>query len=207
MTAYRATISKEELATMPVDAFRGTIRVIDSVQQVDEAVAEIRRQTVLGFDTETRPSFSRGHVNKVALLQLSDENTAWLFRIQRTGLPVSLAAVLADPDVIKVGNAVGQDIATLCRVRPFAASSFVDLQQFTKQYGIQDNSLSKLSAIVLGFRLSKAQQLSNWENETLLPAQRLYAATDAWASLRIYQTLLAGDGRRIQPDAPEKENL
>ena len=200
-----STRSKEELAAMPVDAFHGTIRVIDSEQQVDGAVAEIRRQTVLGFDTETRPSFSKGHVNKVALLQLSDENTAWLFRIQRVGLPQSLANILADPAIIKVGNAVGQDIATLCRVRPFAASSFVDLQQFTKQYGIQDNSLSKLSAIVLGFRLSKAQQLSNWEREILQPAQRLYAATDAWASLRIYQTLLADDGGRIQPDAPEKK--
>lgn len=207
MTAYRETISKEELAAMPVDAFHGTIRVIDSVQQVDGAVEEIRRQTVLGFDTETRPSFSKGRVNKVALLQLSDENTAWLFRIQRVGLPPSLADILADPAIIKVGNAVGQDIATLCRVRPFAASSFVDLQQFTKQYGIQDNSLSKLSAIVLGFRLSKAQQLSNWESETLQPAQRLYAATDAWASLRIYQMLLAGDAGRIHPDAPEKSNV
>ncbi len=207
MTAYRETISKEELAAMPVDAFHGTIRVIDSVQQVDGAVEEIRRQTVLGFDTETRPSFSKGHVNKVALLQLSDGNTAWLFRIQRVGLPQSLADILADPAIIKVGNAVGQDIATLCRVRPFAASSFVDLQQFTKQYGIQDNSLSKLSAIVLGFRLSKAQQLSNWESETLQPAQRLYAATDAWASLRIYQTLLADDAGRIHSDAPLKSNV
>ena len=207
MTTYKATISKEELATMPVDAFHGTIRVIDTMQQVESAVAEIRRQTVLGFDTETRPSFSKGHVNKVALLQLSDENTAWLFRIQRVGLPPSLAEILADPAVIKVGNAVGQDIATLCRVRPFAASSFVDLQQFTKQYGIQDNSLSKLSAIVLGFRLSKAQQLSNWESEPLQLAQRLYAATDAWASLRIYQTLLADDAGQIQPDAPEKQNV
>lgn len=191
MTAYRESLSKEEALTYPVDAFHGVIKVIDTMEKLNAVMDEVRQNDLLGFDTETRPCFSKGHHNKVALLQLSSDTTAWLIRINRIGLPDCVKDVLADPAVIKVGNAVGQDITTLCRVSPFAASGFVDLQKFTEQFGIQDKALARMSAIVLGFRLSKAQQLSNWEAETLSGPQQLYAATDAWVCWRMYRKLSA----------------
>ena len=175
---------------MPVSAFPGTIHVIDTLERCAEVLPEVCQADLLGFDTETRPCFSKGRTNNVSLLQLSTDATAWLFRINRIGLPDRLAEVLASPHVLKVGNAVKQDVAALCRVHAFQPNAFVDLQQLTEQFGIVDNALSKLSAIVLGFRISKAQQLSNWEAETLSAPQRLYAATDAWVCWRIYRQLM-----------------
>ena len=191
MTEYKSVLSKEEALTYPVDAFHGVIKVIDTEEKVRAVMDEVRQNDLLGFDTETRPCFSKGHHNKVALLQLSNDTTAWLFRINRIGLPDCVKDVLADSGIIKVGNAVAQDIATLNRVSPYAASAFVDLQHYTEQFGIPDKALARLSAIVLGFRLSKAQQLSNWEADTLSGPQQLYAATDAWVCWRMYRKLSA----------------
>lgn len=189
--SYVATISKEELNAIPIHAFQGTIHVVERMDRFDAVMPELLQSTLLGFDTETRPSFTKGRVNSVSLLQLATDTTAWLFRVNKIGIPDALAEVLASPKVLKVGNAIQQDIATLCKVHRFQPSSFIDLQQYTEKFGIQDNGLSKLSAIVLGRRISKAQQLSNWENEVLLPPQQLYAATDAWVCYRIYQKLSA----------------
>jgi len=183
------SLENEELANYPTRSFNGQITVISDIKKVDEAVAYLSKCSVIGFDTETRPTFTKNHTNSVALMQLSDEKQAFLFRINLIGLPPSLTKLLADESIIKVGVAVHDDIKGLQKLSPFNPKNFIDLQTIARQLHIEAMGLRKLTPIALGFKISKRQQLSNWENVFLSRAQRQYAATDAWISLRIYQEL------------------
>jgi ribonuclease D len=144
----------------------------------------------LGFDTESKPSFKKGNTNHVSLLQLATSSNAYLFRLNKTGLPETLIKVLSNPKILKVGIAIRDDIRHLMALHQFKPDGFLELQAFVKQFGIENSGLSKLTGIILNFRISKSQQLSNWENEVLTQAQQLYAATDAWAAYEIYETLI-----------------
>lgn len=183
------SLENEELANYPTQSFNGQITVISDLKKVDEAVAYLSKCSVIGFDTETRPTFTKNHKNTVALLQLSDEKRAFLFRIKLIGLPTSLVQILTNETICKVGVAVHDDIKALQEIRAFTPKNFIDLQTIAKSLHIEAMGLRKLTPIALGFKISKRQQLSNWENIFLSKAQRLYAATDAWVSLRIYQEL------------------
>jgi len=192
---YRENISPEELKDFDLSWFRGQIVVVDNHRIFREVMPELRKEKVLGFDTETKPSFRRGHKNKVSLIQLSSGNLACLFRINRIGLPDDLTDLLADPGVIKAGVAIHDDIRFLKSVRRFTPDGFIDLQKFVKDFGITSSGLKKLSAIVLGFRISKQQQVTDWEAPELSEAQQLYAATDAWVCHEIYRKLTNGERR------------
>lgn len=189
---YQASIDSEVVAKLPLTLFEGKIEVIDAFgHEYDRAVRYLRHRHVIGFDTETRPVFTpHAPQNGVALLQLSSGSRAFLFRVHRIGLEDPLAAILADPKIIKVGAAVHDDIRGLQKIFPFEAAGFVDLQRICGEWGIQDKSVKKLTAIVLGKRISKTQQLSNWEAPKLSDAQKIYAATDAWICREIYFELL-----------------
>ena len=155
-----------------------------------EACEALARCKVIGFDTETRPSFTKGVANKVSLLQLSSEDQAFLFRLNRIALEKPLLQLLSSRKVIKVGAAVRDDLRALKQLRKFAPGGFVELQNLAPQFGITDKSLRKLGAIALRIRISKAQRLSNWEARQLTPAQQMYAATDAWIGRAIYMEFM-----------------
>lgn len=144
---------------------------------------------VLGFDTETRPSFKKGRKNKVSLIQLSNSEIACLIRINRIGIPDELVTILSNPGITKTGVAIHDDIRYLTGIRKFKPAGFIDLQGFVKEYGIQSSGLKKLAAIILGFRISKRQQVTDWEAIQLSEAQQIYAATDAWVCHQIYNKL------------------
>ncbi len=186
---FQENITKEELDTLPLKAFDGKISVIDDEKSYKQAIEELKNESIIGFDTETKPSFKRGQINKVALLQLSTDRKAYLFRINKIGLPNEIKNILADPDVFKIGVAIRDDIKTLQRVNQFAPAGFVELQEEVKEYGIHDFSLKKIAGIVLGVRISKSQRLSNWENVELSEAQQSYAATDAWIPFLVFRSL------------------
>jgi ribonuclease D len=188
---FSESITKEELKDLPLKQFDGNIMLIDNVAQVNEAVAYLEQQTLIGIDTETRPSFKKGKVNKVALLQLSTDSHAFLFRLNRIGLPDNLKELLQSKKILKPGIAIRDDIKGLQDLNNFVPEGFVELQEEVKGFGIQNFSLKKLTGIILGFRISKAQQLSNWEAPILTEAQQLYAATDAWAAMKIYENLFS----------------
>lgn len=186
---YPATISAEEIEKKDLSWFRGEIVLIDNISLFREVFPRLLHSPILGFDTETRPSFRKGRKNRVSLIQLANSEVACLFRINRIGIPDELAALLADPEVIKAGVAVHDDIRFLKKVNGFNPSGFVDLQKFVKEYGIENSGLKKLAAIVLGIRISKRQQVSDWEADQLTEAQQVYAATDAWVCHQIYNRL------------------
>jgi ribonuclease D len=186
---FQEYITREELDDLPLKAFEGEVVVIDQEEKLEAAVRYLSVQKMIGFDTETRPSFKRGQVNQVALLQLATAKMAFLFRINKIGLPAPLKGILANPEILKVGVAIHDDIKALQRISPFVPAGFVELQQEVKEYGINDFSLKKIAGIVLGVRISKSQRLSNWEADELTEAQQCYAATDAWISFRILHSL------------------
>ena len=183
-------------------SFPGKIYVIDSVgAEFNRAVTYLRAQKIIGFDTETRPCFSQSQPKTgVALLQLSGPDKAFLFRINKMGMHRRLCNLLANSNVIKVGAAIHDDIRGLQKHNGFTPSSFVDLQKIVWEWGIRDKSEKKMAAIILGFRISKTQQLSNWEAETLSESQLKYAATDAWVCRQMYLKLLSSEKSPLQEE-------
>lgn len=186
---YRESIDKLELAELPLIQFEGRITLIETKEDYQESVDYLSGQKLLGFDTETKPAFKKGVYNEVALLQLSTVDRAFLFRLNKIGLPNGLKAILENCAIQKIGVAIRDDIKALQKINNFNPGGFVELQDHVKDFGIQDFSLKKLSAIVLGFRISKSQRVTNWEASDLTEAQQIYAATDAWISHRIYESL------------------
>ena len=188
---YRPAISPEEIELLPLADFTGSIVVVERQGKLlDEAVNYLKHQKIIGFDTETKPNFHSGEKrNGVALLQLSGEDRAYLFRTCAMGLDDRVAAILSDSGIVKVGAAVRDDINGLRRITDLSPEAFVDLQSEVEEYGITDLSVKKMAAIVLGVKISKAQRLSNWEAKALTSAQSKYAAIDAWICREIYLTL------------------
>lgn len=182
-------ISKEELKEMPKAAFPGTIHVIQTENEAEKAIQYLFSQTIVGIDSETRPSFSKGQSHKVALLQISSEEYCFLFRLNHINLTPSLVRLLEDPSIIKVGLSLRDDFMMLHKRAPFKQQSCIDLQDYVGAFGIQDKSLQKIYGILFGEKISKSQRLSNWEIDVLSDAQKIYAATDAWSCLRIYNLL------------------
>lgn len=189
--AFQPTISNEQTAELPSAHFDGHITIVDSEEQFAAVCRDLAGQRIIGFDTETRPSFKAGVTNRVALLQLSTHERCYLIRLCRTKLHNSLLKILSNPNIIKIGADVAGDLRSLHVLRHFNERGFVDLQHMASHWGIEEKSLRKMSAIVLGQRVSKAQRLSNWEASTLTPQQQMYAATDAWVCISIYEKLMA----------------
>ena len=186
---FQPTIDNDSVAALPAARFDGRIIVVDSEEMVDAACQELERCDIIGFDTETRPSFRAGASYKVSLLQLSTPTTCFLFRLCRIRLSNRILKILGSRRILKIGADVTGDIRALHALREFKADGFVDLQNEASRWGIEEKSLRKLSAIVLGQRVSKAQRLSNWEARELTAAQLRYAATDAWICLEMYRRL------------------
>ena len=183
-------ISNEQTALLPAIEFRGEIRIVEQERDIAAACKLLAEQSVIGFDTETRPSFRPGVTFRVSLLQLATPKVCFLFRLNKIPLAKPILQLLEDKKVLKIGADVAGDLRSLRQIRHFRDGGFVDLQSIASEWGIGEKSLRKLSAIVLGQRVSKAQRLSNWEATTLTDKQQLYAATDAWVCTRIYEQLL-----------------
>ena len=199
------SIDSEQLKQLEFASFQGKIQVIDSIGfEFNKAISYLRAQKVIGFDTETRPCFSQDQPRYgVALLQLSGPGKAFLFRVNKIGMHRRLCRLLADKNIIKVGAAIHDDIRGLQKLNGFEPGGFVDLQKIVWEWGIRDKSVKKMSAIILGFRISKTQQLSNWEAEKLSEQQCRYAATDAWVCREMYLKLMKSEKNPLKED----ENL
>jgi ribonuclease D len=187
MVDIKSDIAKADIAQMPSELFSGRIIVIHSVNDVEKAVNYLKSFPIVGIDTETRPSFAKGKSYEVSLLQLSTEDTCFLFRLNYIGMPKVLVDLLQDGRQLKVGLSLRDDIMNLKRKHEFAPNGFLDLQQYVKEMGIEAQSLQKIYALLFGKKISKSQRLTNWEADVLTDRQKGYAATDAWACVRIYK--------------------
>jgi ribonuclease D len=170
--------------------YTGKIIVIYTTAEAEKAVDFLLTQPLLGLDTETRPSFSKGRHFKCALLQVATPSQCFLFRMNQIGMCPAIARLMADTKVTKVGLAWNNDLLSLRELGAFETGSFVDLQQLVREIGIEDQSLVKIYANLFGQRISKAERLSNWERDILKDSQKIYAAIDAWACIRIYEEVM-----------------
>jgi ribonuclease D len=193
INSFEQIITGEEILALPLASFPGEIIVIEDAKHVPGIVKTLKDLKILGFDTETRPAFKKGVIYEVALLQFATEERAFIFRLNKTGLPASLASLMADPSVIKAGAAIRDDIRSLQRLARFNPAGFAELQEMVKEHDILETGLRKMAAIVLGIQISKSQQVSNWERKELTDAQLIYAATDAWVCYEIYRRLTEAD--------------
>jgi len=186
---FQSEITKEEVAGLELIQYEGPISVIDSMASFKRKIDQIASHSILGFDTETRPSFKKGKVYPTSMIQLASIDQAWLLRVDRIGYPKQLLDLLSDEHTIKIGSGLNDDLRRLRSDFQFEPGGFLDLQRYVEAFNIQEKGLKKLSGIVLGRRISKSQQVSNWAADNLTEAQLRYAATDAWICLEIYNSL------------------
>lgn len=197
MTDFPKTIDKQTISALPKVTFPGRIFVIDTEDAARRAVDYLNTHVLVGVDTETRPSFRKGQSFKVALLQLSTADVCFLFRLNVIGLPDFLEDFLQN-DVLKVGLSLKDDFLMLRRrnKKDPRVGNWVELQDYVSHFGIQEKSLQKIYALLFGKKISKNQRLSNWEADVLSEGQKAYAATDAWACVRIFQFLEELKGKK-----------
>ncbi len=186
---YIHTITKEEIAKLSVEEFKGHIITIRTKEEADKAVDYLSIFPVVGFDTETRPSFKKGQHYIISLMQISTEDTCFLFRLNYIGIPESLKNFLKSDSNLKVGLSLRDDFGAIRKRADVELSNFLDLQKYVNQFGIEEASLQKIYAILFSKRITKGQRLTNWEADTLTEPQKKYAALDAWACLKIYNLL------------------
>lgn len=209
MKVIQDKYEKKKIPTLPKVLFEGRIIVVFTEREAEKAVDYLMRQSLLGFDTETRPAFKKGQNYQVALLQVATHDTCFLFRLNRIGLPDSIVRLLEDKTITKVGLSLQDDMRMLHLRRSFTPGTFVELQKEVKDIGIEDNSLQKIYANLFGGKISKNQQLSNWEAESLTEGQQRYAATDAWACVKIHEevTRMKREGGFVLERTPHQESL
>ncbi len=181
---------KSDIVALPRAVFDGRIFVINTEAEAEKAVAYLLGQDILGVDTETRPSFKKGQRHNVALLQVSTHDTCFLFRLNLIGMPPAIIRLLEDINVPKIGLSLHDDILSLHKRADFTPGNFIDLQQHVGELGVKDLSLQKLYANFFHKKISKTVRLSNWETDVLSDSQKTYAATDAWACIKIYEELM-----------------
>lgn len=182
-------ISDEEVKDLPKVGFTGEIEIIEDYHEQNRVASFLSDYRVIGFDTESRASFKKGVVNKVSLVQLSAGGKAFLIRVNKVKLSAGIIKIMESAEHIKVGVALNEDVREVLSLGKFTPAGFYDLQRVMSDFSIGELSLKKISAIVLGVQISKAQRLSNWEASKLTPAQEVYAATDAWVCEEIFKSL------------------
>jgi len=186
---FKTSIEKDEINKLEMLKFQGTIHLVTDTKEAISIASKLANEPILGFDTETRPSFKKGETYDVSLLQLSTEDDAYLFRLNKMDFPKELALLLADPKIVKAGVAVRDDIKSLQKLHPFKEESFCELQEFAKKLKVKNFGLRALCAIFLNYRLSKRAKITNWEQTPLTDAQLQYAACDAWVGLQVYKQM------------------
>ncbi len=182
-------ITKEEISQLPLKAFEGEIIVITDKEAAKKCALKLLNEKLLGFDTEAKPSFKKGEINNVCMIQLSTDTKAYIFRVHLFEIPDELIQIFESQDIIKAGAAIRDDIKDLQKLRSFIPKSFVEIQDSAKAIGSQNFGLKSMAALFLNFRISKSAKLTNWENTHLTTQQLIYAATDAWVGLKLHQAI------------------
>jgi len=179
-------ISKVEINELPLIQWDGPIRILNTAEDMRDAVAELASCTHLGFDTETRPTFKKGQYYPPALIQLAAEDCVYLFRICKIDTLDPLLPLLESNDILKSGVAIKDDVKELQAVHQFQPAGFIEITDLTVKLGYENRGLRALAGLLMGGRISKGAQVSNWAREDLDEKQLRYAATDAWISRELY---------------------
>ena len=183
---YQRAFATEEIMELPLIQFVGKIILVESDRQLHQAMKVLHSQTLLGFDTETRPIFKKGKIPPPALLQLATDKDVYIFQLPKLADKHLLTEILASRTILKSGVSVRDDLKGLKEHFEFTEHGFVDLGDVAKKLNMRTHGLRNLTANLLGKRISKGAQCSNWARESLSTKQIIYAATDAWISRELY---------------------
>ena len=178
-------IHKDDVSKYPIIVFDGDIHLVETKKDVIKCCKIISKSDVIGFDTETKPAFQKGVSYNISLLQLSVQDSVFLFRIDKVGFMQEIADLLSSPNIKKVGIDIKNDISGLKKMKLFEPCNFIDLNSLALQCGFKSIGAVKLSIMLLGYRVSKKQRLSDWSSSQLTEAQKKYAAIDAWICPKI----------------------
>jgi ribonuclease D len=184
-------MSSDYINSLPIIHFQGKVILINHIEQANGLLKRLKNEKHIGFDTESRPSFSKGVSYPPSIIQLATHNTAYLFQLEKTLIFDELVDLFSSPGIKKIGIGTQNDIDKLQEIRKFQARGFIDLSNIAAQKGIIQVGARALTARYLKQRLTKSSQKSNWSNAQLTPKQQEYAATDAWVCLKIYPLLLS----------------
>ena len=187
----QTSISREELASLPIRRYEGEVRLLETAQALEREAAAIRREGVLGFDTETRPAFRKGESYPPSLVQLAGEAVVWIFPLQRLDCSTALKTIFEHPSVVKAGIGVADDLKQMKKLFAFEEANVVDVGALARRQGVEQTGLRNLGGIVLGYRIPKGSRTSNWGAARLTRQQIAYAAMDAWAARALYLRLAA----------------
>ncbi len=187
--AFKKHVSKDDIKNYSIEKFPGKIFIIDKEEDVTEAYLYLKKQKIIGFDTESKPTFKKGITSKVSLIQFSTENQAFLFRINKIGFKEEIINLISSKKIKKIGIAINDDIRCLQKIKNFESNNIIDLNELALKLGFESIGAVKLSILILGFSISKSVRLSNWEKKSLNISQIEYAATDAWICNMIYNKL------------------
>lgn len=187
---HKVNITHDEINELPLGSYEGDVEIISGSGELEDVFEEINEHAIVGFDTETKPVFVRGHSNKVALMQIAIPKKVFLIRLNKTGLTMPILHFLENERILKAGVALRDDIKALQKLKHYHPAGFIELAGLSKQAGLEVESVKKLAALLLGFRISKGAQTSNWEAQELNDKQISYAATDAWVCLEVYKRLI-----------------
>lgn len=185
---FKNNISKDEINDLELGKYRGEIIIISEAKDLPSAMNDIMKYDVVGFDTETKPVFVKGQYNDVALIQIGIPDKVYLIRLNLTGVSAEIITFF-ESKIKKIGVGLRDDIIALQKMKQFNPNGFIELNELVNQIDIEANGLRKLVAIILGFRISKNSQVSNWEATNLDEKQKRYAATDAWVCIEMYNKL------------------
>lgn len=194
---FTRRMDKDEINACPLKSWEGPVTIVNNEEELAVALRKLKGQTLLGFDTETRPVYKKGESHPPALLQLATGNEVFIFQLRHLGLPEPVREILSDPGIIKAGVSLNFDIRELQKISPFDEAGFVDLAGMAKKLGIKNHGLRGLAAVLLRIRISKSVQKSNWARNDLSQKQIQYAATDAWIGRELYLTMKKGSGQRL----------
>lgn len=190
--AAEMVISRDYINSLPPIHFANEIVLVDTAAKVDIAIAHLCQEERIGFDTESKPSFTRGVSHPVCLVQLATDQRAYLIQLFKTGFPAPLIELLSAPGVLKIGVGLDNDICKLLRWHPFKPAGFYDLGKVAAARGVPQLGARSMTARYLNHRLIKSSQRTDWSRPQLSEKQMLYAATDAWVCLQLYPFLAGG---------------
>ncbi|WBF69261.1 3'-5' exonuclease domain-containing protein 2 [Desulfovibrio subterraneus] len=183
---YKRKITKDEINELPLYRFEGQVELVRTEEELAAAVQRMRQENLLGFDTETRPTFRKGKINLPSLVQFACSDVVYLIQLNWLPLTESVKDLLADAAIVKTGVAVRDDIKDLQRLSFFEDAGVLDLGEVARSIGLETHGLRNLAANLLDVRISKGAQCSNWASRELTTQQIQYAATDAWISREIH---------------------
>ncbi len=183
---YRRKLTKDDINALPIVRYEGKIELVTEEDALERALADIKKQRVLGFDTETKPSFRKGSINAPSLIQMATEDTVYLFQLMWTPFSEAMADILADANIVKAGVSIIDDMRELQKLHPFEPAGVVDLGNVARAHKLETQGLRNLAANFFDFRISKGPQCSNWSAQVLSERQVVYAATDAWVGRQVF---------------------